>query len=224
MLEPIDDGLWCLGSHFVTWGCRGSLRMTVLRTSGGLLLYSPVPLTPADMEALREAGQVTTIVAPNLFHHFYLRSAMAAYPAAKVFVPEGLEAKIGPIPGATQITSSTRFANADEIESFTFSGHWLRETLLFHRATRTLVTADMLYNYQAEHFPAEKLFFRAVRCYGTPNVPFYHRFAIEDRAEVRKLIDTVRAWNPQRIVMSHGRIVEREDAAKAFVRAWSRFA
>ncbi|MDX2201996.1 MAG: hypothetical protein NW223_04555 [Hyphomicrobiaceae bacterium] len=224
MLERVDDGLWCLASHFVTWGCRGSLRMSVLQTSEGLLLYSPVALGPSERDTLAAIGPVATIVAPNLFHHFHLRAAAAAYPAARVLVPAGLEAKIGPIPGAVAITVQTRFGPAEVIDSFTVSGHWLRETLLFHRPTRTLVTADMLYNYQAEHYPAERLFFRAVGCCGTPNVPFYHRLAITDRASVGAMIETVRAWAPKRIVMAHGRIVESADAPQMFAAAWSRFA
>lgn len=224
MLTPIDDGLWGLGSFFVTWGCRGSLRMSVLKTSQGLLLYSPVALTARDVDDIGRIGTVATIVAPNLFHHFHLRAAMAAFPDARVLIPEGLEAKIGPVAGAVTIARDTRVAPPDEIDSCTFAGHYLRETVLFHRPTGSMITADLMYNYQREHFRAEKLFFGALGCYGAPNVPFYHRFAIADRTAVRDLIDTVRRWAPRRIVMSHGRIFESPRAAEVFATVWSRFA
>ena len=69
----------------------------------------------------------------------------------------------------------------------------------------------------------EKAFFRLLGCYGAPGVVFYHRFAIRDKAAVRELVEQVRTWNPQRIVMGHGRIIEDSTAAELFAAAWRRF-
>jgi hypothetical protein len=112
----------------------------------------------------------------------------------------------------------------DELDFHIFAGHKLRETVLFHRPTGTLVTADLLYNYQPEHFTAETLFFRMMGCYGAPSVAFYHRFAVEDKASVGALIDTVRRWQVRRIAMSHGRIINSEAGSEIFANAWARFA
>ena len=101
--------------------------------------------------------------------------------------------------------------------------HAVRETVLFHRASRTLVTSDLLYNYQPEHGAGEKTFFRLLGCYGAPKVAFYHRFSIRDKTAVHELVAQVRAWAPRRIVMSHGRIVEDDNAAEVFAAAWRRF-
>ena len=51
-----------------------------------------------DIAAIRALGPVAAIVAPNLYHHLHLRDAIAAFPDARVFVPEGLAEKIGAIP------------------------------------------------------------------------------------------------------------------------------
>ena len=104
-----------------------------------------------------------------------------------------------------------------------FERHAIRETVLFHRPSRSLVTADLLYNYQSEHGAGEKAFFRLLGCYGAPGVVFYRRFAIRDKAAVRELVEQVRTWNPQRIVMGHGRIIEDSAAAELFAAAWRRF-
>ena len=110
------------------------------------------------------------------------------------------------------------------IEHFIIERHMVRECLLFHSATRTLVTADMLYNYQPENGRWEKLMFGLIGCYGSPKVAFYHRFAIRDKAAVHEMVGAVRAWQPRRIVLAHGRIVEGEDSAEIFARAWHKFA
>jgi hypothetical protein len=140
-----------------------------------------------------------------------------------VFVPEGLEAKIGPIPRAETMTREHPPMLPAGVESFTFDRHAIHETMLFHRASGTLVTSDLLYNYQREHYPGEKAMFRLIGCYGAPRVAFYHRFVIRDKAAVNELVAQVREWAPRRIVMSHGRIVEDDNAAEIFAAAWQPF-
>lgn len=223
-LVPIAEGLWCVNGHFRSLAFRASVRMSVVAGDGGLVLYSPVALDDGDLRAIVAQGPVAAIVAPNLYHHLFLRAAAAAFPQARVFVPEGLEARIGPVAHAETITRAAPPALPRGIDHFVFERHMVRETVLFHRASRTLVTSDLLYNYQPEHNPGEKAFFRLIGCYGAPGVAFYHRFAIRDRPAVRELIAQVHAWAPRRIVMSHGRIVEDENAAEIFARAWRRFA
>lgn len=223
-LRLIDQQLSCLDSHFVVWGCRGSVRMTVIETAVGLLLYSPVMLTLEAVAEIRKMGRVAVIVAPNLFHHMFLQPARVTFPEARVLVAGGLEAKIGPIPGSEEITAETAFGAPDEIDHFVFDGHALHETILLHRPTATLITADLLYNYGPLQYPAERTFFRAIGCYGMPKVPFYHLFSIQDKQSVSRLIDTVLSWRVRRIIMSHGDIVESNDASLLFKAAWARFA
>ncbi len=223
-LQLIDKGLWCLNSHFVIWGCKGSMRMTAIEAKSGIILYSPVALSSVHLEKIAQLGTVSAIVAPNLYHHLYLRACIASFPDARVLVPEGLAEKIGPIPGAEVMTDELLVGLGDEIDCAIFKGHRLRETVLFHRPTQTLITADLLYNFQPENTKAEKLFFRSIGCYGSPSVPFYHRFAIEDKAAVKTLIAQVQDWGVRRVIMSHGRIIETEDGSAIFANAWARFA
>ncbi len=223
-LQPIADGLWCANSHFDTSLFRGSVRMSVIAGDGGLVLYSPVALDGGERREIAALGPVAAIVAPNTFHHRFLRPATEAFPSARVFVPEGLEAKIGPIPRAETMTRAHPPQLSGGIEHFIFESHAIRETMLFHRVSRTLVTSDLLYNYQPEHGAGEKAMFRLIGCYGAPKVAFYHRFALRGKAGVAELVAQVHEWAPRRIVMCHGRIVEDYDAAELFAAAWRPFA
>ena len=223
-LVSIDEGLWCVESHFTALGCKGSLRMTIIAAGEGLSLYSPVHLEAEDLAAIRRLGDVGTIIAPNLYHHMFLREAVGHFPQARVLIPKGLEAKIGRI-GRSQIVTPQALPDlGGDIEPFSFSGHGLRETLLFHKPTGTLITADMLYNYREEHYLAEKTFFRLIGCYGKPGLAFYHRFALQDKGNVRELIRWVTARGVRRIVMSHGRIFEHADAGQIFAGIWEKHA
>jgi len=106
--------------------------MTILKTQSGLLLYSPVALNAEHVASIRALGKVTDIVAPNLFHHMYLRPCVAAFPDANCWVPEGLLEKIGPVDGAQIITPDIIFGNDDNIKKFTLTGHRIQETMIFH--------------------------------------------------------------------------------------------
>lgn len=196
--------------------------MTLMRTRSGLVIYSPVALAAAHIEQIHRLGSVAVIIAPNLFHHMFLRPYMAAFPAARVLVPNGLEANIGPVPGAEITIKDLDLDSNSEIAHHIFAGHRLHETALFHRPTATLITADLLYNFQPENFAAEKMFFRLIGSYGAPTVTFYHRFAVQDKAAVRVLMETVESWRARRIVMCHGRIIAADNAGEMFTSAWAR--
>lgn len=221
-LREIAPGLACLDSSFKVWGCTGSVRMSVIGDGDDLVLYSPVALGRDHVAQIATRGRVGLIIAPNLYHHMFLRDAVAAFPEARVLVPEGLLEKIGPVDRAEVMAPGLDLRLPAELDHHLFAGHAIRETSLFHRPSGTLVTADLLYNYHAEHYAAEKAFFWLVGIYGRPMVPFYHRFAIEDKGDVRRLIDRVRSWPVRQIVPCHGRIIACEDA-EVFARAWQRF-
>jgi Domain of unknown function (DUF4336) len=222
--EAVAGDIWCLNSYFLSLGCKGSLRMSVIQTSKGLVLYSPVSLTPEHLNQINNLGRVSAIVAPNLYHHLFLRGCAANFTTARVLIPQGLIQKIGPIVDAESIEDQTTIASKDEIEHFTFMGHRIRETILYHRQSRTLVTADLLYHYTADQFFSEKLWFRLIGCYGQPKVAFYHRFSIKDKKSVVALVQWVRSRQIDRIIMSHGRIFEADQAGEVFANAWERTA
>ncbi len=221
-LRRLDTNLWCLDSHFVSMGCKGSVRMTVVATVLGLVLYSPVDLCEEDVAALERIAPVAMILAPNLYHHLFLRQAVDTFAQARVYVPQGLEPKIGPIVRARTIAQDAHWLEGTGLEAFTLASHAIRETVLFHPQSETLIVSDLLYNYQDEHFLAEKAFFRLIGCYARPAVAFYHRFSIRrGDAGLAALLARIDHWQPRRIVMSHGRIIERDDCSALMRRAWA---
>ena len=222
-LQPIAEGVWTLDGQFRTPLFTGSVRVTVLAGEGGLVLHSPVALAAEDIQAIVDLGPVAAILAPNTMHYQSLGAAAEAFPGARVYVPEGLEKKTAPPARAETISREHPPELPRGVEHFIFDRHAIHECVLFHRPSRTLVTADLLYNYQREHGAGEKMFFGLLGCYGAPKVTFYHRFALPDKSAVRELVEQVRAWAPSRIVMGHGRIIESEDAAEVFARAWQPF-
>ena len=94
MFERIADDIWMEPRELRFFGVELGTRMTVVRLrSGGLFVHSPVALDRPTREAIDALGSVTAIVAPNLFHHLYVRDWARAYPGASLSACPGLATK-----------------------------------------------------------------------------------------------------------------------------------
>lgn len=219
-LRALDDDLWVADGHFGSGMMRGSTRMTVIRDGeGGLMVHSPLRPTPALVDALNAVGTVRQVVAPNNMHYLYLRPFLEAFAQAEGFVSPALVEK-DPTFGRYR-RLDVLGAALPHVRMRAFDGHGIGETLFLHSASRTLLTSDLFYNPQDEHGRMERWFLRGmgVGCHG--GVPHYHRVAVKDRQAVREVVAEVAAWPFRRIIMAHGRIVEREDAPALFREAWA---
>ncbi|MGL1921163.1 MAG: DUF4336 domain-containing protein [Hyphomicrobiales bacterium] len=222
MIRNIDKDLWVKESHFMALGCKGSTRMTILKTSQGLLIHSPVTLTNEDIEQINALGKVAHIVAPNLFHHIHFAKCATIFPDAKCWAAKGLGEKLENAPVHSQLAASQPIFDNDELVQIDILGHKLNETVFYHTASSTLITADFLYNYQSEQNTAEKLFFRALNCYGKPAVPFYHAMAVFNKRDFLISLKQISELPFTRVIMSHGRIIESDEAGNMFNSAWAR--
>src|SRR5262245_66152309 len=89
-LTRFADGIWLCPAPVRFLGMRLTTTMAVLRLAdGGLLVWSPVALTPERRAAVEALGRVTHLYAPDLFHHTWLGEWIAAYQGARVHAPPG---------------------------------------------------------------------------------------------------------------------------------------
>ena len=90
MLERFRDGVWFDTGPVRIVGTKLSSTMTVLRLEEGLLVNSPLPLTPERREAVLALGKIAHLYAPNTFHHRWLGEWSREFPEARVHAPEAL--------------------------------------------------------------------------------------------------------------------------------------
>lgn len=223
MLIKIDKNIWIKDSYFKSIGCKGSTRMTIVKTSDGLLIHSPVDLTIAEVQQINKLGDVCAIVAPNLFHYMQFAACAQHFQNATCWAAEGLADKVNNLPKHHVLDNQNPIFENDQVLQFQIQGHKLNETIFFHQASNTLITADFLYNYQAEQFRTEKLFFRLLGCYGKPAIPFYHSLSISNKAQFSKSLGELFKLDIKRIIMSHGRIIETPSATHILKSAWKKY-
>ena len=232
-LKPVTDGVWIVDGPVIGFGYLGlkfpfPTRTTILRLSdGGLWVHSPTELRPSLKSEMGALGRVRHLVAPNRIHYWWLEEWVAAYPDAMTYAAPGVR---------KQARSHGRFADyhvdlvedgenpwSGEIEMLLVPGGYLSEAVFFHVATRTLVMTDLIQNYEREKIANP--FFRFMTGLAGAADPdgkmpldlrstfFMHRKQMAEA--VRRMI----SWQPQRIIIAHGRWYE-ENAVAELKRAF----
>jgi len=219
MLYQIATGLWG-----IDYGVRMPLmtlptRSTVVRLRGNqLAIISPGPLGAHEHGALSGIGTVEYLIAPNLFHHLHLPAAVATYPQAAVFAPEGLAAKNKQLRGMTLNPMSALSPIAgDELLSMQVDGvPKLAETVFLHVPSRSLIITDLAFNIEQPRGLGTYLVFNAFGTYRRFRTSRLISMLAKDRAAATASARAILNWDFERVVVSHGDIVQ--DNAKERMR------
>jgi hypothetical protein len=168
-----------------------------------------VLISPVGSEAERAIlPQVRVIVAPSLLHHLHVAEARKLTPGAELWGPPGFADKVEGI-GPIKVFGQDPWPYDDEIAAEVIEGAPRRNEVVFlHRATRTLYTADLVFNIHRHAGLLAPLTFRAMGIYKRFAVAKMWNHWVKDRAAFDRSIQRVLAWDFDRIVMAHGDIVE----------------
>lgn len=209
MLVPFADGLWVARVPHAFLGIHLGARMTVVRLrDGGLLIHSPIALTPALRAEIERLGAVRHVVAPNLYHHVYAGEHQAAWPDALVHAPARLRAKRKDLRIDAELGARAHADWEGTLDPLPIEGSELAETVLVHAPSRTLVSCDLVERFeQTEHLPS-KLYFKAMGIWQKPGLPPILRAVYRDRRAARRSFDALLERDFDRVVISHGEPIE----------------
>jgi hypothetical protein len=207
-LVAIADGVWVERAPLRFLGVLElGTRMTILRAGDGLVVHSPIPIDAERKKAIDALGTVRSIVAPNLFHHLYAGPAAELWPEATLVAPRALRKKSPKLAIRADLEDGPLPAWADEIETYVVKGSLVRETLLWHRPSKTLITSDLFENFQAvDHF-ATRAYLKLGGVYGKPGWHWMLRPVYRDKPAARASLAPVFDLPIERIVIGHGEIV-----------------
>ncbi len=192
-------------------------RMTVLQVGDGrLVVHSAMRMSEPDMQRLDAIGRVAYVIAPNPLHASEAPWYADRYPQAKILLPEGMRLKQGRlmrIDGTIEVGWPAELAG--ELEAFLIDGLRLPETAYSHARSKTLVVTDLVMNYDNHHFKGIfKLLMRINGIVDRFGPSRLLRSAIKDKAALRDSLARVMQWDFDRVVMSHGRVLETDGKAK----------
>jgi len=202
-----------------------STRMTIIRLSGNQLwVHSPVRLTEALKAEVCALGEVTYLIAPNHLHHLFLQDWIEAFPQAQTYGTREVATKCPQIHFNSLLTEHGNYPWLDEIDQLLFTGsRFMQECVFFHLPTKTLIVTDLIENFDPHSFTPLKRFIARLTGILAPNgrMPVDWRTSfIFNKHKARQHVETILAWQPQRIIMAHGLIID-EGATEHFRKAFS---
>lgn len=210
---------------------------TVKLQSGSLAVFSPVALTPTvktKISTLSPTSNVSYLIAPDIEHHIFLSQWAAAFPSAHIIAPDGLAEKRATMnntdKSVTVLPFSTIFKKEGkesikvssefdaEFEYEYVDSHPNKELVFFHKPSKTLIEADLLFNLPAtEQYSktgidattgwATKIFAGLQNTKGTAiwqKRMLWYVFSSGDRPAFNKSIQRINSWGFENIIPCHG--------------------
>lgn len=210
MLTPFAKDIWTDTRNATFFGVECGSRMTVVRLrSGGLFVHSPVALDEETQRQVRALGEVRAVVAPSLFHHLYVAQWMAAFPSALYAACPGLDWKRADLPWNVVLGDQPHPIWAGEIEQVYFSARRENEIDFYVPDQKVMICADALLNISTLPAKSARL---AAKLMGNhaPGVGWMEYLMVRDRRLARRQVDRILAWDFDRIVLSHGSMIDRD--------------
>ena len=210
MLTPLAPDLWEYDAPMTVIGMALGHRTTVAKLPDGLLwVHSPAAYSAELADELRQLGPVAHIVAPNAMHDTYLESWFAALPQARFHGAKGFS-KFRPDLKFTDTLGDTPPAAWSAVfDQLMLRGMpRLNEVVFLHRASRTLILTDLIFNLGAEMPLLSRVLLKLNGCYDCLAVSRLLRTTIKDQPALRESLDRMLEWDFDRVVVSHGRNLE----------------
>jgi len=210
-MRELDENLWVTEAPLKVFGVADvGARMTIVRLAdGGLWVHSPIRLTDARKAALDRLGPVRSVVAPNCFHHMFVRDYFAAYPDARVYAAPGLEKKRKDLPFHGVLGDDAPEDWAGEIDQTVLAGAPLvGEVLFHHKASATAIVTDLVFNFERVDRGGLKWFLTFDGANGGCACTRLLKLTFRDKRAVRATVDEMLGWDFDRLVVSHGKVME----------------
>jgi len=207
-MHAIAPDLFLLEFPHRILGTRIGRRVTVIRLrSGELVIHSTAPFSPEDLRAIESLGRPAWIVEATRFHDTFARVGRAAFPEARYLAPQGPRDLAG-IASDPILPAPPEWS--EEIAVLEMEGiPGLREHLFLHRPSRTLIVADLVFNFGPSSTAWTRWFFRWVS--GIRRSPGMSRIflaQIRDRNAFRESARRILEWDFDRLIPAHGDVIE----------------
>jgi hypothetical protein len=188
-------------------------RMTVVRLSNGdLFLHSPIKFDERLATELREVGWVRHLVSPNQFHYAHIGEWAKAFPETISWASPGVRRRARARHVAVNFRRDLDVGAPEEwrreIDQVLFPGGYFKEFIFFHKTSKTLVLTDTIINIELDKM--SEPWRTATKLTG-----MYHPFGqiffgmrlplLLQRQKAEAAIRKIYSWQPQRILLSHGR-------------------
>ena len=213
MIQKHSDGLWTVdGDRIKMLTIPFETRMTVVRLENGdLWLHSPVAPTDARVEALSAIGPVRHLVAPDKFHHLFVKAWLDRFPDAISWAEPSPARRRPDLRFDHTLGDEAEAAWKPEIDQLLFRGsRVLSEAVFHHPASRTVIVTDIVQNHDPD---LDGAFWRRVKRLNRivapcGEAPLDWRWTVRDKKAARASLARLLSWDFDRVIVCHGICVE----------------
>ena len=225
-LKPVADDIWIVDGPMIRFGVPGfrmpfPTRATIIRVEdGGLFIHSPTSLDAGLKAEVDRIGTPRWLIGPNRLHYWWIPDWHAAYPDADIYLAPKTSEQAGarldfdyrPLDGQSGYPWDRR------IKTLPINGAYMTEVAFMHTPSRTLVLTDLIENFEPEK--TATLLMRFLIWAGGVRDPDgctprdMRLTFLRNKAQVKAAVETMVDWDPERIIIAHGRWYDRNGGAE----------
>jgi hypothetical protein len=191
-------------------------RMTVVRlTNGDLFLHSPIAFEDRLAVELQQLGTIRHLISPNQWHYAHIGAWQRAFPEAVAWASPGVRRRAQAHRTDVRFTRDLEAEPAaewrGEIDQTLVPGGIFKEFVFFHRASKTLILADTIMNFEPDKLSEPWRTAAKLSGMYPPQGQIFFGMRLPlllQRNKARASFRKIRSWRPQRIVLSHGQCFE----------------
>ncbi len=182
----------------------------------------PIEPHPELLSQINALGEVRHLVSPNRIHYAHIPAWQTHYPQATAWASLGVRERAAAqhiaVSFDADLDPSAQPQWADDIAQLPFLGSSaMTETVFFHHASRTLILTDLIENFEPAKFPS-RFWAKIMKWVGIAEpdgkIPPDWRATFRNRAAARESLAQMLAWQPEKIILAHGRCYETNGTAE----------
>ncbi len=181
------------------------IRSTSVSVSGGRVLISPGSMMSRD--DLKATGEITDIVAPNLFHCSGIPGAIVAFPRARVWATENVR-KAKPLIRWTDELTPMRWLYQEELPVFEISGMpRVEESVFLDRRSNSLIVTDLLFNIKNPKGLGARIILGLFGTFNRLAISKFYAKLVSDKVAFEASMHEILRNDFDNIILSHGSVV-----------------
>lgn len=223
-LKPVAPDIWIADGPEVRMatplggGMPFPTRMTVVRLhDGSMWCHSPIAPGEGLFAEIDALGPVHHLVSPNLLHYASIAAWKRRYPHATAWASPGVRGRAAAqhieVAFDADLADAPPQAWTPDLDQVRFRGsRVIEEFVFFHRASTTLILADLIENFEREKLTRGMRWLAWLGGVLDPDgkAPLDMRMTFMGRKRLaREGFDRIMAWHPQQVILAHGRCYER---------------
>lgn len=214
----IAANLWVIHHPLSVLGTNHGRTTTVMRLSNGkLIVHSMAPFTAQDLAGIQAAGEPAWLVEAMLQHDTYAAKGKEHFPTLPFLGPPGFS-EVVKFPVLSLLPPPEQWAGQIEVVRVQGAPK-LEEHAFLHIASRTLIVADLVFNFPENEKGWDRFFHRHIAGFKRyPGMSRIFKWFVNDREAFRQSVREILELDFDRIIPGHGEIIEtsgKEELRKA---------